>query len=524
MRQPARWALVGGVGSIALALAVFDPRVFTGGDNAAYYALAEALATGRGYVDLVAPGAPPHTQYPPGFPLVLVPFHWIFGGSYVALKLASMMAAGLALWGAWALALRDRAVPVWAVVAVVPLLGLYPVFLDYTHRVLSDMTYLAAALASLVAFAHAGQEGGDRWRGAWLIGVAAAAIAFYVRTPGLALIVAAVGWAALQGHVRRAGIALAGLVGAIGPWLAWTATKRPPETGSYLDQLVSANPYDPTGPTVSFGGMMATVSTNLVHYASVELPGLLWPSSATPPGVIRGVALLVAGGLLVYGLLRSVRLRGVAVHDLYALVTVAVLAVWPFISDRFFLTLAPVAWLYVLVGTDALSRRALGSARPAALAAGGVALVLLAGGLARVPGTWGVIRAHLDGDELAGYTSFWSDYFESARWIGRQDPTAVIVARKPRLTWMWSRQPAFVYPFRLDPRETWETLEEKGATHILLGGFDSTRLYLLPALEARPDRFELVHAGPARAVLVLRIVPETEPTLLPSRQPSPAPP
>lgn len=524
MKHPARWALAGGVGSIALALAVFDPRVFTGGDNAAYYALAEALATGRGYVDLVAPGAPPHTQYPPGFPLVLVPLYWLFGGSYVGLKLASMIAAPVALWGAWALARSDRAVPTWAAVAVVPLLGLYPVFLDYTHRVLSDMTYLAAAVVSLVAFAHARRDGEDRWRGAWLIGVVAAGLAFYVRTPGVVLLVAAVAWAALRHHARRAAIALVGLAGAVAPWLAWTATKRPPETGSYLEQLVSANPYDPTGPTVSFGAMIATVSHNLAHYATVELPGLVWPSSATPPGVIRGVALLVVGGALAFGLVRAVRLRGVTVHDLYVLGTVVVLAVWPFISDRFFLTLAPVVWLYVLVGMDAAGRRALDSARPAALAAGAVGLVLLVGGLARAPGIWSVTRAHLDGDELAGYTSFWSDYFESARWIGRQDPTAVIVARKPRLTWMWSRRPAFVYPFRLDPEGTWETFEEKGATHIVLGGFDSTERYLLPALEARPDRFELVHAGPARAVLVLRVLPESTPTLLPPGRPSSPPP
>ena len=70
---------------VTIALAVFDPYLFTGGDNVRYYALAKALATGRGYVDLITPGTPTETIYPPGFALLLVPFYWIFGGAYVGL-------------------------------------------------------------------------------------------------------------------------------------------------------------------------------------------------------------------------------------------------------------------------------------------------------------------------------------------------------------------------------------------------------------------------------------------------------
>ena len=59
MRRPDRWALAGAIVAIILALALIDPYLFTGGDNIAYYALARALASGRGYVDLMTPGTPP---------------------------------------------------------------------------------------------------------------------------------------------------------------------------------------------------------------------------------------------------------------------------------------------------------------------------------------------------------------------------------------------------------------------------------------------------------------------------------
>lgn len=519
MRNPARWAFAGAAVSIAIAVAAFDPRVFTGGDNAAYYALAEALASGRGYVDLVTPGHPAHTQYPPGFPLLLVPLHWLFDGSYPALKLASLLAAVGALAGVHALARRDRAVPAWAVAAAVPLVGLNPVFLDYSHRVLSDMAYLALVLLALTAFARSSGEPPGRGRGAWLAGLVLSAGAFYVRTAGVALLLAAVGAAAFRRQGGRTAAAAFGLVAAVAPWVFWTASRRPPETGGYVEQLLSANPYDPTGPIVSPIGLAATVVNNAGYYATVEFPSLMWPAGGVPPVAFRVLVLLVGGGLAVAGVGRAVRMRGVAVHDLYAIVTIAILVVWPFISDRFFLAITPVVWLYLLIGLDAGSRRLAGTHAPALFVAAAVAVALLVGGLARVPPTWAVVRAHLDGDELAGYDPFWQDYFEAARWIGREDPTAVIVARKPRLAWLWSGQPAFVFPFRVDPEGTWREFEEKGATHVLLDGLESTRMFLDPALQARRERLEVVHAGPSRAVLVLRIAPEREPTLLPPPSP-----
>ena len=50
---------------VALAVLVFDPKPFVGGDNAGYIILAESIETGQGYRDIHIPGAPRHGQYPP---------------------------------------------------------------------------------------------------------------------------------------------------------------------------------------------------------------------------------------------------------------------------------------------------------------------------------------------------------------------------------------------------------------------------------------------------------------------------
>ena len=51
--------------------AVFDPTPHNGGDNAGYITLAHSLVDRGAYLELWDPEEPPHTKYPPGFPLVL---------------------------------------------------------------------------------------------------------------------------------------------------------------------------------------------------------------------------------------------------------------------------------------------------------------------------------------------------------------------------------------------------------------------------------------------------------------------
>jgi len=127
-----------------------------------------------------------------------------------------------------------------------------------------------------------------------------------------------------------------------------------------------------------------------------------------------------------------------------------------------------------------------------------------------IPSQWRFTRAWLDGDWLGGYQPFWQDYFESADWIGDQAPDAIILARKPTFAWYFSDgRPSFVYPFHRDPEATWRRIRDKGATHIIVEPM--TRDFLAPTLAPHIDELEVVHAGPHRIALVVRIAPSTGP-------------
>ncbi|MFB6239956.1 MAG: hypothetical protein ABEJ46_00005, partial [Gemmatimonadota bacterium] len=69
--SPAGWAAVAVGLHVLLGLLLYDPTLFTGGDNAGYMILADALRSGRGYLHLHLPDTPLHTKYPPGYPAAL---------------------------------------------------------------------------------------------------------------------------------------------------------------------------------------------------------------------------------------------------------------------------------------------------------------------------------------------------------------------------------------------------------------------------------------------------------------------
>ena len=57
-----------------VSLKSFDDKMDTNGDNCYYYIFAKSIITGHGYADLSAPGNPPSSGFPPGYPILLAPF------------------------------------------------------------------------------------------------------------------------------------------------------------------------------------------------------------------------------------------------------------------------------------------------------------------------------------------------------------------------------------------------------------------------------------------------------------------
>jgi hypothetical protein len=508
----------------ALALLVFDPRLFAGGDNAVYYLLGKALASGRGYVTLYEPGDPPHSLYPPGYPILLVPIFWLFGGSFVAGKALSLLAslAALAL-AARVLARRldPESARRGAFAFALFLLAVNPTAIAYSHWMLSEMPFLAVSLGALVL----AESGADRRR-AWVGAALLAAAAYLIRTAALPLGMA-VAWAAWRVRGWRAGLgSLAICLAAVVGWELRNHIVAPDQPG-YLTQLLMVNSYYPQMGMLTPATFVARALSNLGEYAFLEIPRLVWPFvpglGVEPPSraYLLG-ALLVS--LMVFGLFRQVRRRGVRAGEVYAGLYAGILMSWQWQGERFLLPVAPLLLSYLGVGIVDLARvvaRGRGDAASTSrrgLAGGdvgragwlGAALVGLAVAphlvfsLRAVPEQLAVTAAHLRGDRLAGYEPTVRDYFAASIWLGENSPPdAVVVSRKPMFTYLLGGRKSVLYPYG-PPEEIERAVRAADARYLIYDQLgNSAAVYLTPYLLDYQQDYRLEHQEGDPPTLVL---------------------
>ncbi|HSG48423.1 MAG TPA: glycosyltransferase family 39 protein, partial [Longimicrobiales bacterium] len=237
---------------------VFLPSPHSGGDNAGYVALAHSLVSGEGYTEIWDPAAPPHTKYPPVFPVLLALAMTLGATGWAALKTVPVLAALVAVAGVFLWARRRLGEEAGFAVAL--LTGLTPSLLYHAHWLLSDVPFLAFTALALwrldgitggagAPWAPAGSASGAASRaeeppGRWL-GVLAAtvlvALAYFTRSAGLPLVLAGV--AALAWGRRWAEAAVLG--GGVGiPALLWLLRGRAagPGEGRYGSEFFLLDP------------------------------------------------------------------------------------------------------------------------------------------------------------------------------------------------------------------------------------------------------------------------------------------
>jgi hypothetical protein len=496
---------------LVLGLPLFDPRLFTGGDNVVYYLLAKALATGKGYVTLYEPGSPPHTLYPPGYPILLVPVFWLFGGSFWAAKAFSFAAGGaaLALAARWLGERLDPRSGGFLVLGFALLLSATnTTFLTYAHWTLTEMPYLPVSIGALI-LAERSRGGAGTWLGAALL----AAGGYLIRTAALPLC-AAVTWGVWRTQGRRAGLVTAGVsIAAVAAWTLRNEIVAPGAPG-YLNQLLMVDPYDPARGMLTFATFAGRVGENLAGYAFIEIPRLLYPflPSLESPKLLGMVLGAVLVPLLLYGAVRQVASRGLKAGEVYAALYVGLLAVWPWKGDRFLLPLLPLLLSYLglgladLIGARAARRKGRHPAAPHLLAIlfGLAVLPNLWHALERIPPQIAVTARHLGGDRLAGYIWYERDYFAAATWLSRNAPPgALVISRKPQFTYLFSGRKSLLYPYGA-PEEIERAVARSGASYLIYDNLgQSALIYLRPYLIRHQDDYEIVHSVGQPPTLVL---------------------
>jgi hypothetical protein len=506
----ARWGAPLAAACVALLVCswTFDAKLSISGDNTEFVTLARSLAAGDGLTYTNRPEPRVATKYPFGLPLLLAPMAATFGGwegpgsgtpDWVAMKWVVVLtfAAGMA---SFYLLARQVAGDLGAVAATA-LAVTNPRTVDYAHQVMSEVPFLAPSLLALWCL----QRGIDRegWRdNRWLwAGVAAAVVAYYVRSVGIVLIGAPIALLLWRRDWLRAGLIAGVSFVAMLPWMLRNSAAG---GGSvYLKQLVQVNPYFPERGLLDASGLWERIAGHLQFYLSEGLTATLWPSltvtrSAITPGSMVMLALL--GGFA----WRCIQRRQHLLLLIYAAFFLGTVLLWPWPGDRFILPLVPVLLLFgVSAVADGVGWLRAKGAGPTAFVLAAVLLGLaldgnVRGRAPRSASGQANSLVQLARASQADYRPEWRNYLEAGLWLRANSPEdAIVSCRKAFWFHVVSGRRTMVYAFK-EPHEVVADLEAKGVDYAIVEqlGYSHTGRFLVPALQSNPDRFPILWHRP----------------------------
>lgn len=477
---------------LLLAYLVFLPQPHTGGDNAGYLTLAKSLLQRHQYRDLYDPAEPIHTQYPPVYPAILAVALTLGLKPWVQLKIINILFSAVAVAFSY-LWIRRHGRPEMAV-GVAAILALAPGVLDQGHWLLSDVPFWAITMVAVWAWQRV-PEGFNKH---FIIAVVMTVVAYFTRSAGLPLLIAAFGWLALRRRWSQLAVFAAVIIPLAFLW--WLRAKSKGGV-DYVSQFWSLDPYNPALGRIHFIDLFTRMRDNGGHYISRHLPVLLFGKE----GMVPLSVIIIALG--VYGWVRHMRHPGIG--ELFLPLYIGLLLVWPAVwsGERFLLPALPFILFYAGDGLVRLTRML---TRNAARVPAFVACVLLI--FFGVPAT---MEAHAfsqqcmseyrAGDRYACLPEPYKDYYHIAELSPRLLPDhSAVLSRKARSFYIISNGvPGRQFPLSDDPAKFFAEAASAKARYVVYDGLDAlSQAYLAPVLLRKSNAFCILFSlGPERAAV-----------------------
>lgn len=490
---------------VLMMAAVFNPMIFTGGDNAVYQSLARSLLERGAYLNIHEPGALPHTQYPPGYPVIIAIASLVGIKPWVGLKLLGTVfaAAGVAFTALWAL---RHTTPMMAL-AVSTVVGLSPGILTEGQHELSDVPFWAIVMISLWALEGLPRESTRRI----VIAGAAAAFAYLTRTAAIPLVVAGLAWLAWERRWKQLAIFAAFTLPVVAGWALWVNAVGAEATNTgYERAFWLKEQYNPGAGEATFLEIFQRIPGNAGRYAAWMIPQLLTTRSFGANTILGVVVIL----LVLVGWVRSLRasLPRPDFVDVFFGLYLGMLALLPvdWGAERFLFPILPVALVYAAetilwpMRGWAPRTRVLAAALPVTVVA-----LLAAAPLTRMAMTGSFCRdLYARGDRYGCLGVPFQDYLRMAEWarIGLPED-AIVVSRKPGLFYAISGRVGVNVPQTADPDEFLDTAQKAGAEFLVLDQVDflSPR-FVAPAIQHYPNSYCVARQGGIEGHAVFGIV------------------
>ncbi|MDP2777651.1 MAG: hypothetical protein Q8O48_08395, partial [Anaerolineales bacterium] len=322
-------------------------------DDAHYIILAESLSSGQGYQLINFPRPQMERAFPPGWPILLTLFTFLFPGNYTILKLFSLL-----LWLASILLiykLFSRRIESPHLEIVSGLVAVNPLLVGTSVTVMSESAYLFFSLLALDFF--------DSWKSKtggkkdWLI-ILIAVIALYsqlIRTIGISLPIALFITFLLTRRFREAGLTMGVfMVGALLQMWINLSNGGALVSASYQSQVFNGSVIEKIGQMWSnalgyfnevFAGSLfpifgSKVTSLLSHYGLQILPAIL------------NAAIIL---LVIFGMAGS--RNKIHAMDIYFIIYIfGILAFWNprvgSVKARFLIPIIPFLYFYLMQGIN----------------------------------------------------------------------------------------------------------------------------------------------------------------------------
>jgi len=527
-------------------------------DAGTYYVLGTSLAQGQGYRLLSEPGSIEAIQYPPLLPLFVAAHQWILGTSdpilvggwlrisFALLSLTCLLASYLLL---------EQFLPIgYAFLAAVAChLGLWWMFLS--DLLFPELPFGLVIVLFLLCH-HA------RPSRVYSIAAGACAIAAYLlRTTGLALFVAWIGYSLVRKEFKQA--ALRAIV-ALVPILSWNAyiahvqaspayhhPAYPYQRANYLFYNVSyasnlslRDPLDPARGTASFRDLLVRVVRN-----SIDVPRSLGEAVSTDRGRWRlfvidrfigshaviaewvtNVILFLLGGLLLAGVaVQLSQRRWLESFFILAYCGIVCVTPWPEQWQRYWAPLTPLLLLAMMKALLTLRDR--GCARLPALAAAmirslpvaALCMILIIASLS-LWHAYTTLRGEVTHRDRHGQpVHFALFYYDQAyreldgalEWLRKHArPTDVVAASMPHWAYLVTGIKTVMPPFESDSTRVQALLDAVPVRYIVIDRttIDVNRVFrrlTLPVLLNAPTRWAPIYSDRSGSTTVYMRVTKT---------------
>lgn len=467
---------------------IFDSKLDLNGDNCDYYISATSIVQGHGYADITDVSCKPTNTFPPGYPLLMTVVR-VFTDSIIPQKVLN----GLFLLGSvillFFLIRRNKLPAEVAFVSSAAVLLNYQV-LHFATMMMSEMSFLFTSVL-VCWFICKMDERKVFWKDpCFYLVVLTAAYNYHIRTQGIALAAAVIGYFLFARQWKRMLAFAGGFAVCLLPWMIRNRILGLGQS-RYIDMIASSNHWRPEEGVLGVSEIIGRFFDTFRMLLTKALPDSILPyldvnykTAATGGewGVALILVVLIGVGMWQFGKYKLLFL-------FYALATFGVISLFSTPSENRYLTpLLPFLEVSLLIGLYTVLSRGVQRLK-----------------IARSFSPWFFVlfflffsfpkMKALRNFNKSPYPANYQNFFQIAEEIRKQlPPNTVVCSRKPTLYYMYGRTAVSMYAWTDNDVDLIRDLIHSKTDYVILEqlGFSSTVRYLYPAIQKHPDLFSPV--------------------------------